>query len=291
MTPASDGLVEANGVRLHYLRWGLSGPPAVLLHATGFLARLWEPIAEGLARRYRVYAYDTRGHGDSDKPEADDGGDPYGWEAIAGDLNGFLDAMSIERALLVGHSGGGAQAAYLAATRPRYVERAVLIEPIISPPQPGVEANDRGRELSEGAAKRRMVWPSREELIETYRQRPAFAGWRDEVLRLYAEHGTHQREDGQFELKCPGAIEARFFGNSLPPGNWDLLPEIRCPTLVVRGETTDPPLAAIAAQTAERIPGARLATIAGAGHFAPMEKPDEVLGLVASFVESAGVAG
>ena len=40
-----DGSVEANGIRLHYVEWGGEGPPAVLLHATGFLARLWEPIA------------------------------------------------------------------------------------------------------------------------------------------------------------------------------------------------------------------------------------------------------
>jgi pimeloyl-ACP methyl ester carboxylesterase len=63
-----------------------SGDPAVLLHATGFLARLWEPIAVTLAARYRVYAYDARGHGDSDKPAvtgAEGSASGYGWEGLA----------------------------------------------------------------------------------------------------------------------------------------------------------------------------------------------------------------
>jgi len=71
--PPREGAVRADSLRLHYLEWGDAGPPlagqaAVLLHATGFLARLWEPIAEGLSGRFHVYAYDARGHGDSDKP-------------------------------------------------------------------------------------------------------------------------------------------------------------------------------------------------------------------------------
>jgi len=56
-----------------------------------------------------------------------------------------------------------------------------------------------------------MVWGSREELISAYRQRRTFAGWREDVLRLFSEHGTFQREDGQIELKCPGEIEEAGF--------------------------------------------------------------------------------
>jgi pimeloyl-ACP methyl ester carboxylesterase len=289
---ASEGFVETNSlsppsagrVRLHYLEWGSAGPAAaapvcVLLHATGFLARLFEPIAEALSGRFHVYAYDARGHGDSDKPI-----EGYGWPAIADDLKGFADALGLTQILAIGHSSGAAGVAHLAATRPEYISKAVLIEPTIFPPMPEETAAVRRQALSSSAARRRMVWPSREALIRSYRQRPAFAGWRDDLLRLYAEHGTFRREDGQIELKCPGKIEAVLYERSLSPDTWRLLPDIHCPVLVLRGDSTEQMLAMVADGVAQRIEGARLTTIAGAGHLAPMERPDAVIAEIMDFL-------
>ncbi len=69
MTPVRRS-AAVNGIRLAYLDFGGGGPPAVLHHPTGFLSWVWAPIAERLAQRYRVFALDARGHGDSDKPES-----------------------------------------------------------------------------------------------------------------------------------------------------------------------------------------------------------------------------
>lgn len=272
----SEGFVETDEVRLHYLEWGGDGPPAVLLHATGFLARLWQPIAEALSDRFHVYAFDARGHGDSDKPASG-----YGWDRLVDDLRGFLDSLELRRTLAIGHSMGGASVAYLAATEPEYVSSAVLIEPIIFPPQ----ANHGSEQLVAGAARRRMVWSSPEELIRSYRVRPAFANWKEDVLRLYAEHGTFQREDGQFELKCPGKIEAQVFQNSFSLDTWSLLPEIRCPTLVLHGQHTEQGLILAARGIAEHIPGAHLVAIAGTGHLMPMERPEAVSAEITAFLD------
>ncbi len=308
-----DGFVEANGIRIHYVEWGGEGPPAVLLHATGFLARLWEPIAAALTTRFHVYACDARGHGDSDKPvlsrvegpvlspeatrlgeseacpelcrRVEGPADGYGWEGLAADLRGFLEALNLAGAPIIGHSSGAAGAARLAATRPEYVSAAVLIEPTVFPPLPIEGDDERKEQLASGAARRRMVWNSREELRSAYRQRRTFAGWREDVLRLYAEHGTFEREDGRVELKCPGEIEAEMYRNSLSPDTWDLLPRVRCPTLVIRGENTEPLLARVAESVAGRIPDARLATIAGGSHFVPMEQPDAIAAEALAFLE------
>ncbi len=271
-----EGFVETDEVRLHYLEWGGDGPPAVLLHATGFLGRLWQPIAEALSERFHVYAYDARGHGDSDKPASG-----YGWDRLMDDLRGFLDALELRHTLAIGHSMGGASVAYLAATEPEYVSSAVLIEPIIFPPL----ANASSEQLVAGAARRRMVWPSPEELIRSYRARPTFANWKEDILRLYAEHGTFQREDGQFELKCPGKIEAQVFQNSFSLDTWSLLPEIRCPTLVLHGQHTEQGLILAARGIAEHIPDAHLVAIAGAGHLAPMERPEAVSAEITAFLD------
>jgi len=285
-----DGFVEANGLRLHYLEWGGDAPPVVLLHATGFLARLWQPIAVQLSARFHVYASDARGHGDSDKPPlsgAEGPAEGYGWEGLAADLRGFLDRLGLVGVPIVGHSSGAAGAARLAAKQPEYVSALVLIEPTVFPPMPVEGSDERKEQLASGAAKRRMVWDSREELIASYRQRRTFAGWREDVLRLFAEHSTFEREDGRIELKCPAEIEAEMYRNSLSPDTWDLLPRVRCPTLVIRGENTEPMLARVAEGVARRIPGARLAAIASGSHFVPMERPESIAAEALAFLEGA----
>ena len=57
--------VNVNGVRLHTLDWGGDGAPIVILHATGFLGRIYRQLAERLRAIGHVYSYDQRGHGDS----------------------------------------------------------------------------------------------------------------------------------------------------------------------------------------------------------------------------------
>lgn len=279
MQPQS-AFVEANGIRLHYLEWGDAGaPPAVLLHPTGFLAWTWQPVAEGLAAAgFRVLAYDARGHGDSDKPEGD-----YHWRNMADDMEAFLDRQGIRQAPLIGHSMGGGVAAYLAAERPEYVSRLVLVEPIILPPGPHPDPETRNS-LAEGARRRRMVFDSVEEVIESYRSRDAFKRWRPEVLQLYAEHGTFRREDGRVELKCPGEIEGKVFDASPSLNIWEAVPRIGAPVLVIRGEHTETMLSKICESVAERAPDARLVTIADAGHMAPMERPEAVTAEVLSFL-------
>jgi len=288
-----EGYVEANGVRLHYLRWQSPGdgnrPPIVLLHATGFLARLWQPVAEALAERLDVYAYDTRGHGDSDKPvpgvksrESGDKDGPYHWQNLVDDLRGFCDVLDLRGVPIAGHSSGGAAAACLAATHPEYVSRLVLFEPIIFPAA-FVPPEDRLNDLAEAARKRRLVWRDADEIVDAYRARPAFSRWREDVLRLYAEHGTFRREDGQVELKCPGEVEADLFDHSRSLDTWERLPEIACPALLMHGALTPEPFPSLMAQLARRIPDARLETVAEVGHLAPMERPEAVAQAILAF--------
>jgi pimeloyl-ACP methyl ester carboxylesterase len=101
VVPKSE-FVSANGIRLHYLDWGGSGQPVVLIHATGLVAAVWTPLAEALRREgYRPIAYDQRGHGDSDKPE-----EGYGFAGAAAELAGFIAALDLAPAVGIGLSGG-----------------------------------------------------------------------------------------------------------------------------------------------------------------------------------------
>ncbi len=295
MSGARDGFVQANGMRLHYVEWGdETSPPMVMLHANGFLARLWEPVVTApvgpdggtLADRRRVIAYDMRGQGDSDKPERE-----YHWQFLVDDLRGFLDAFGLNpgghpggRGVpLVGHSSGGAAAAYLAATHPEYVSKLCLIEPIIQPPEFAAVSGPR-EAMAAGARKRRQLWDSHHALFEAYRKRETFARWREDLLHMYAEHGMFRREDGHYQLKCSGEVEAQMFENSVSLDIWGALPDVRCPALVMRGEYTDAFLGGIVEKVAGRIPDGRFLTIAGAGHLAPMEQPEAVAHEILGFL-------
>jgi len=292
--------VEANGLQLHYLRWASAptmvgrgpsldrasrGTPIVLNHPTGFLAALWQPIAERLADAgYDVYAYDARGHGDSDKPPPE--GDNYHWQRFAEDLRAFLDALRLRGVPFAGHSAGGAAGLWLAAHEPQYFSRIVAIEPIV---MPAMLPQDEGRrsDMSESARRRRMVFASPQELIDQYRTRPTFEHWTDNALLLYAEQGTYRREDGQVQLKCPGEVEGEIFANSGSLDLWGVLPRIACPVLVLKGAYTEGFLAAAAEGVAGRVQAGRLEIVRDAGHLAPMERPDAVADAILRFLEEA----
>ena len=132
-SPHRCGYVTVNGVRLHYLDWGGSGEPVVLLHGWGMTAHTFDDLAPRLTDRFRVLALTRRGHAESEHPE---GG--YTIRQTTADLLAFLDSMRIERAHLVTHSMGAAEAARLAVDHPERVLRMVFLDGL--PDWTGVEA-------------------------------------------------------------------------------------------------------------------------------------------------------
>ncbi|HUO48029.1 MAG TPA: alpha/beta hydrolase, partial [Acidimicrobiales bacterium] len=102
-TVPSGATVAANGVELHVVEEG-DGPAVVLVHGWPELAWSWRHQLPALAAAgYRAIAPDMRGYGRSSVPA--DIGD-YGIEALCGDVVGLLDALDIERAVVVGHDWG-----------------------------------------------------------------------------------------------------------------------------------------------------------------------------------------
>lgn len=283
--PVREGTVDSDGVAIHYLDWGGLGPPLILIHATGFLAALWRPIAERLSTRFRVVAFDQRGHGDSD-PSLEGPAGGYRFEAFADDLQRVIEALELERPLAAGHSSGGTTIVVHATQHPGVVRRAVLIEPILprrdwytNPPE-GRTANS----LADGARKRRAVWPNADELFESYRARPPFDSWREDVLRLYSHEGTRPRDDGQVELKCPPEAEAKFFESVMLTDFWPLLPKLQCPALVLWGGESHLHSRGLDQGVQEAIPQARTVIVPNTTHFLPQEQPDEVARLIGEFL-------
>jgi pimeloyl-ACP methyl ester carboxylesterase len=105
-----------------------SAPPMVLLHALGERASDWAPVTPALAERYRVYAVDLRGHGDTDWPGN------YSFQLMRDDAIGLLDHLGLRRVVLVGHSMGAMVAYLLTIARPDLVTRLVIED--AAPPSP-----------------------------------------------------------------------------------------------------------------------------------------------------------
>ena len=121
--------VAAAGVRLAYRAWGPEeAPPVVLLHALGESSADWAQVAAALAPRWRVYAYDQRGHGASDWPGN------YTIDQLTADLAAFIDALGLDQVTLVGHSVGAPPAYRYAARHPERVAGLILEDP--APPWP-----------------------------------------------------------------------------------------------------------------------------------------------------------
>lgn len=125
-----DGFASVDGMRLHYLAAGgadmglkTSELPIVLVHGLGGSTMLWQPNLTALATKHRVFALDLPGHGLSDKPPIE-----YSVSILAQALTGFLDALGLERAVLVGHSLGGQVCLQVALPEPARVARLALAD-------------------------------------------------------------------------------------------------------------------------------------------------------------------
>lgn len=118
------GFVHANGARLHYLDFGGSGAPVVLLAGLGNSAWIWSDFAPRLAREgFRVVAITRRAHGESSAPPSG-----YALDTLAADVVAVMDSLGLRRAHLVGHSFAGGEMTRIAARHPGRVRRLVYVD-------------------------------------------------------------------------------------------------------------------------------------------------------------------
>jgi 2-hydroxy-6-oxo-octa-2,4-dienoate hydrolase len=122
--PEIGAYVDAGGIKTNYLEAG-AGPPVVLVHGSGpgvTAYANWRLTIPGLAPHFHVLAPDMAGFGLSDKP-----GGVADMAAWVDQLIGFLDALGVGRASVVGNSFGGGIGIKLAADHPDRVDRLVLM--------------------------------------------------------------------------------------------------------------------------------------------------------------------
>jgi pimeloyl-ACP methyl ester carboxylesterase len=252
---------------VHHL--GGSGRPVLFCHATGFHARVWDPIAAALGDDFDCWAIDMRGHGDSLLPQ----GTSLAWTGMSDDVLATVDHLATNAGidtpmLAVGHSMGGAALMMAELVRPGTFSHGYLYEPVLFPPiTEGVPTRSR---LSQGALKRREMFDSFDAAYERYSSRPPLGSFDPRSLRSYVDHGFRPVPDGVM-LKCRGAVEAEVFDNS-DNRAYLRLGEISTRVLVAAGREEDGP-AMIAPAVADCLRHGSLHIDKTLSHFGPMEQP------------------
>ena len=263
---------KLDGVHLHGVHHGSTGrTKLVLLHGAGANAHWWDHLASGLAGPFHVVALDFRGHGESDFPEELRAG------AFSDDLDALLEHLSSPEAILIGHSLG-AHVAVEHAARSAKTPALILLD------------FTRGASRSRQRATRLALtltrsYRSREEAIRRYRFLPGVVQAGEETRRQIAAHSVRREADGRFGYK----FDPRWFG--VPPRSRPDLRDIRCPTLLLRGEDSALLTREGALEIVSAIHDAQLVEIPGAGHHIHVDRPDLVLAAMLEFLSRHGFAG
>ena len=251
---------------VHHAEDGPPGAPwLVLANSLGTDLRVWDALLPRLAGRYRCLRYDKRGHGLTDATPG-----PYSMAQLAQDLAGLLDMHGATGVIVCGLSIGGMIAQTLSAARPDLVRGLVLMDTAHKIGTPSIWAERMAAVQAGGIA---SITPA----ILTRWFSPAFHQARTADLAGWSNMLTRTPVAGY--LGCCAAIRDADLTEAARG--------IRVPTLCMVGDADGSTPPDLVAELAGLVPGARLATIAGAGHIPGVEQPDAVADAMLAFFTEA----
>jgi len=253
--------IEINGATIYYQAYGEDQPdhaPVVLIHgATNDSHNDWDSIAPGLARHYKVFAPDCRGHGRSSNPAMS-----YSFMELADDVAAFVHAMGYERAHVIGHSNGGNVALVTLLEHPEVVQTCI--------PQ------------AANAYVTRYLIEREPKVFDPVRMAREAPEWLHEIMTLHNEvHGTEYWRDLLWLTMREIISEPNYAPFELT--------RVERPTLVIMGaeDMVNAP-DEHAHYIANNIPNAELWIPEQTGHNVHLERREEWLAKVLDFLERRG---
>jgi len=270
---APSQFLPVAGLRLHVRDTGPRDAPAILaLHGFGASLHAWDDVAAGLLETHRVIRLDLPGFG---LTGADPTGD-YSDARAHAVLLALMDAMHLDRVVLLGSSMGGRIAWSFAAEHPARVERLVLMAPD-GFASPGL---DYGRAPRVPLLMRALPYTLPDTLLRgglapafanpaTLTQ-PLFERYRDMMLAPGVRHAIVARM-GQHVLQPPEPRLAR----------------ITAPTLLLWGDLDRMVPVSNAQDYLRVLPDARLVVLPGIGHVPMEEVPGQVIDALRDFIPAA----
>ncbi len=249
-------IIDIDGLNINYIDEG-EGEPILLIHGWGSSIKPWQPIMSGFEGK-RVIALDLPGCGESDILKA-----PWELEDYCDFIVKFLGKIGVSNPILVGHSHGGRIAIKLVAEGMVSCDKLILFD-------------------SAGIPKKKSL--SKKIRIYTYKfikhvlTLPLVKNHSKELLDKARNHfGSADYKNSPPVMR---ETMVKVVNRDLRP----LMPEIKCPTLLIWGENdTDTPLSD-AKYMESHIPNCGLCVIKGAEHFSFIQNPYQVVAILKSFL-------
>lgn len=284
LADADSRFVEIDGIDVHYKTRGDAGPAVLLLHGFGASLFSWQKVMEPLGSTHRAIAYDRPAFGLTERPLEWTGVNPYSGAAQVALATGLLDALGVDRAVLVGNSAGGRVAVDVALAAPERVAGLVLVSPAVG---------------MGGGGPFRFAAP----LLRT----PQMTHLGPLIVRSIRDFGPDivrrawHRPERMTDAVMAGYTkplraddwDAALFEHARAPRGADSaarLAELAAvPTLLVTGDDDRIVPTARTVELAGRMSNARLEVLDACGHVPQEECPDAFLGVLEPFLNSLEV--
>lgn len=251
--------ITLGGLTVSYIDQG-AGPVVLLLHGWDAPAETYRLIIDHLSGYCRVIAPDLPGFGGSQEPP-----EPWAPARFAGWVRDFAAALSIEEAVLMGHSNGGRIALHLLTEgTPFTVKKAVLMDAAGLKPHRGISYYYK---------------------VYTYKAAKGFFSLPG-IRSLFPNAVEKARQKrGSADYKAASPIMRQSMVMAVNEDLSMALPNVKASTLLIWGEKDTATPLSDGEKMAERIPDAGLVTLAGAGHFAFAERWPQTARVLDSFLK------
>ena len=272
-----EGDVESSGINIHYYRTGAGNKPSLVL-AHGFTDNglCWFRTAKQLEAEYDVSMVDARNHGKSGQGTAHQ-------RELAADLAAVIIQLELAPALVAGHSVGGSVATVLAAYYPELVAALVLEDPPWKAPHqaPPLDPLEKASKLASRAQTFRdsvasLALQTHDEIVNAgKRQHPS---WHAEEFPPWAISNLQVHAEAMADLVME---------------DWaDLIPLLRCPTLLVHADVDKGGMVSVQTAAAVRAlnPLATTQHVLGGGHNLRREAFEDFINVVKPFLAANGGA-
>jgi pimeloyl-ACP methyl ester carboxylesterase len=238
-------------------------PPALLLPGPTDSWRSYQPVLERLPPETHAIAVSQRGHGDSDRPQSG-----YRVEDFAVDVVLLLDALGIERAVLVGHSGSCLVARKVALDQPHRVAGLFLES------SPTTMHDDPNLARSLDSLLSELEDPITPEFARSFLTRTSAAGLQPDLVDLLVAD----------LLKVPTRVWRETFSGLIQYDDLSELRRIAAPTQLIWGDADAIVPREMQDRLARSIPDAALTVYRGVGHTPRWQEPTRFSADLAAFV-------
>ncbi len=251
--------IDIRNLKVEYTVSGEGEIPVLLLHGWGSSFDVYKGIMASLADRCRLYALNFPGCGESETMH-----EPWNLQDYCDLVLEFIEKLEIDNPILIGHSHGGRVILNLTATAQLNPPKIVLLDAAGLIPKKSLKQKARARSFK---------------IIKGVLTVPI---WKNKTEGLLQKARAHY---GSADYNAAPEVLRKTLVSLVNTDLRDILPNIKCPSLLIWGENdTATPLED--AKTIEKlIPDAGLCVIKGTGHYSFCERPYEAHAILRSFIK------